>query len=265
MAVVLSTNFTGEPGTSFLGEGPFIVTRSVGLVAAHYGTAVRFIGDSGWLTYSFPSTTKRVFSRIYKISGAPSVNSQIFQVRSDSAALSSVSIRTTGQLAVHSGGSLGTVAAITTDPVPIGSEFRVVYTHDGSAFTVDVYPDRASTVPQQTIVGTVASGAFTTARDGNPTAGGLEGVTLDMSWPMDDNSSDPGTRRYVYLEADSKMGIVPKTVNAVVRDENMPAGTKTYSVDWGDGTSSGPQAGREFSHRFTKPGDWAMIPRVTVL
>ena len=114
----------------------------------------------------------------------------------------------------------------------------------------------------QTISGTITGGSITLTREGSPV--GLVAATLDLIWPVDDSASDPGLRQYVYLTADFTSGIIPKAVNVLVHDENMPAGTKTYTVDFGDGVTVGPQSSPNFAHTFTTGGTFPMIPRVDV-
>lgn len=265
MAIQMSDNFDGAPGESFLGDAHFSVTGAVALTPSHYGVGVRFAPGGGWIGQTpFPATAKRVFSRIYRLDKYPTSHSQIFQLR-NTGAVCTASLRTTGQLALNNGGSIATVAAISAAPMPLDQEFRVVFAVDGTTFTATVYPDTTSTTPTQTISGAITGGSITTTREGSPNApGGLPGANLDLIWPVDDSEGDPGLRKYVYLTTDSTSGIVPKKVTAEVHDENMPVGAKTYSVRWGDGTTSGPQAGRTFTHTFTTPGDWAMVPAVDV-
>lgn len=263
MAIVMSNNFEGEAGDNFLGDATYSVAGSVGLVASHYGVAARFsAGTSGYLEQTFNGTSFRVFSRIYRIAAAPTGHSQIFQARSATAPLFTVSIRTTGSLSLHSGGSISSALTNTPGPIPMGKEFRVVYLVNSTQVTASIFPDISSTEALYTISATVPGGAMTQTREGSPA--GPEGVAIDLAWPLDESAADPGPRQYVYMTPSATSGVIPKTITATVNSENLPSGTKAYSINWGDGSSSGPQSSNSFSHTFSKMGAWKMVPKVEV-
>lgn len=268
MSIVMSDNFDGAPGGTFLSDAYFTANTSLSLVASRFGVAVRIPAATiAYLTQAtFTGTTgPRVFSRIYKLSAAPTAVAQIFQVRSSGGAICTASIRTDGKLALHNTGSTGTVLAQTTASVPIGTEFRVVYTVNGTSFSATIYPDTTSTTPTQTIGPvTITGGTMVTTREGQPNAGGIVGATLDIAWPVDDDATDPGVRQYVRLDPSTVTGFAPKAITATVYDEGFPAGTKVYTVAWGDGATTGPQSSASFSHTFTAAGTYQMVATVDV-
>lgn len=266
MSLVMDHNFDGVAliGKAFLGDAVYSLGLGAPVYAAsHYGAGIKFpAGTQAFISEAFAGTTgPRVFSRILKISAAPAAAVQIWHARTASAKLAGAQIMPTGQLRIQSGdGSVNTTSAAS---VSIGSEFRLVLTVNGTTFTAAIYPDLVATTPTQTITCTLpAAGTMTNTREGATDAAASVDITL--AWPQDDSAADPGLRKYVYLTADLTTGIVPKTVNAVVHTENLPAagGTLTYTVDFGDGTVIGPQASPNFSHTFTVPGDAPMIPKV---
>lgn len=262
MTIVMSNNFDGNPGDSFLGDATFTATGPVMLGPSHYGVGVQFqAGVNNYIEQKFTGTTSRVFSRIYRLSANPSATTQIFQARSATGAICSAAIRNTGQVSLHNAGSLGTILASTT-PLPLGVDVRVVFTITGNTFGAVVYPDLTSTTAVSTITSTVTGGVIAAAREGNPSGNGVAASTLTLSWPVDDDTADPGPRQYVYLEPSATGGIVPAAVTAIVRDENLPGTTRAYSVDWGDGSTTGPQESNQFSHTFARAGEWQMTPRV---
>lgn len=275
MSISMSDNFVGTPGAAFTGDSVYSIVAGAGVFASsHYGVGVRCpAGGSLVMQESFTATTTRVFSRIYKLSGIPggSTGSNIFQVRTSPSGASpshTAAIAIDGRLRITSGS--GTVLGTSTAVLPIGVEFRVVYTISGTTFSAAIYPDITSTTPTQTLSGTITSVSIDRARDGVLTAGGLPTSTLDIIWPVDDTAVDPGLRKYVYVELDRVSGIVPLTVAATVKKENLPAvgGTLSYSIDWGDGSTSGPQAGASFTHTYDEAdlavnsGRWPVTPKV---
>lgn len=274
MSVVMSDNFVGSVGQPFTGDAVYSVVAGNGtFVASHYGVGVRgAAGGQMALQQTFTATTVRVFSRIYRLSAAPGGSgSNVFQVRTASGATPShtATINADGRLRINN--SSGTVLATSTNPVPFGTEFRVVYTLNGTLFSAAIYPDISSTTATQTLSGTITSTSMDAARDGVLTSGGMPNATFDLIWPVDDNATDPGLRKYVYVTLDKTSGIVPVTVTATISKENLPAvgGTISYSIDWGDGSTSGPQAGATFTHTYDESdlsvngGRWPVIPKVT--
>lgn len=269
MSLVMDNNFLGAPGDSFAGDAvySFVVGSSASLVASHYGVALRFPAATQRIVQeSFTSVTgPRVFSRIYRINGTPTATSDILQLRATAGgAAHKAQIGSTGRLSVVS--STGS-QSLSAAALPVGTEFRVVYTVNaaGTLFSAAIYPNITSTTPTETISVATTATAINALREGFITATGLgSGVTLDLAWPQDDNASDPGLRKYVYATVDKTSFIVPELVGVTVTDENMPAGTKTYKVNFGDGTTVGPQAGASFTHTYTAAGAYDIVPTVDV-
>lgn len=274
MTVAMSNNFNGVAGQPFTGDAVYTVVAGSGtFVASHYGVGVRgAAGGQMALQESFTASTVRVFSRIYRLSAAPGgTGSNVFQVRTGGGASPShtATINADGRLRINN--SAGTVLATSTNPVPFNTEFRVVYTINGTLFSAAIYPDISSTTPTQTLTGTITSTSIDAARDGVLTSNGMPNATFDLIWPVDDTSTDPGLRKYVYVTLDKTSGIVPVTVAATVFKENLPAagGTLSYSIDWGDGSTSGPQASASFTHTYDESdlsvngGVWPVVPKVS--
>ena len=268
MSVVMSNNFLGTAGQPFAGDSVYsIVVGDPVLVASHYGVAVRSAaGAQTIIRQAFtPTLGPRVFSRIYRISAAPSATSDILMLRtSTDTSLYSVQISNTGRLVLGRSGATTTGTAT----LPVGVEFRVVVTVNaaGTQLSAAVYPNISGTAPIDTFslaLSTPTSIGY--SREGLITVGGLgPGVTLDLAWPQDDDESDPGLRKYVYATVDKTSFIVPELVTVNVFDENLPAGTKTYTVNFGDGTTVGPQASATFTHTYTVAGTHSITPRADV-
>lgn len=257
----MDDNFDGPVGP-FAGDSFFAAAGSVSLVEGHYGRHARIAaGAAGRLDQTaFAGVTQRYFSRIYKRSANPGSSSQIFQIRSASAAIASASIRTSGQLAIHDAGTIGTNLDATATAVPTGELFRVEFHLNGTTFTATVYPDRFTTTPLDVITGTISGGTAVSTREGSPSA--YSGMDLEIAWPKDSNTAVPGLRRFAWLTADITSGLVPRTVNVEVNHENLPSTPTGFSMDWGDGDSDGPQGSAEFSHLFTTAGESAMVGTV---
>lgn len=270
MSLVMDHNFLGSPGDTFAGDAvySFVVGSNVTFVASHYGVALRFPAASQRIVQeSFTSVTgPRYFSRIYRITGTPTSTSDIWQLRATAGgAAHKAQISNTGRLTVaaSTGATATSVAAL-----PVGAEFRVVYALNaaGTQLTATIYPTVNATTPTETVTVATPAVAINALREGFITATGLgAGVTLDLAWPQDDNAADPGLRKYVYATVDKTSFIVPELVSVTVGAENMPAGAKTYSVDFGDGTIVGPQAGAAFTHTYTVAGEYDITPTVDVV
>jgi hypothetical protein len=257
MTVVMSDNFVGIAGQAFTGDSVYSPTGSPVFVASHYGVGVKcpattqtFISEA-----TFTGTSKRIFSRIYKLHGTPtSGNVTIFQPRTSAATAAQGQVDTAGKLRIYD--STSTITAVSTAALPQDTEFRVVYTINGTSFTAAIYPDISSTTPTQTLSITLGiSVTMVTVRDGIITAA-TAGLDVTIVWPVDDDTADPGLRVYVALALDISTGIIPKTVNATATVENAAAGTKAWTFTWGDGNTTGPQAGATASHNYTVAGSY---------
>ncbi len=207
MAVVLDNNFVDVAGTSFVSSGAY--SNVAGTPPLYADTA-----NPGVSALQFPaaqqsivgatitgSPTVRTFSRIWKITGgAPTATQcEVLQVRVGAARGVGLAIRSTGLVRIlNNDGS--TSMGTTTSTVPIGTEFRVTWTINGTAVTFAFYPDTTSTTPTQTIGPFTSSGqgAMTQERDGFITNTGLgAGIELHISWPKDESTTtDPGPRDY---------------------------------------------------------------------
>ena len=264
MSLVMSDNFVGSPGGAFTGDAVYnIQAGSPSLAACSYGVGVRFPAVAQTIIQEVFTATSgpRVFSRIYRINGTPTVGTDILRARlaSDGSGSWGVQINSTGKLVLYSHGSTQTVTS--TAALPVGVEFRVVYTLNaaGTTITAAIYPDLTSTTPTQTLSVTTTVQSISKINEGLITATGLgAGVTLDLIWPQDDNTADPGLRIYVAASLDLATGIVPKAVTATATVQNSPAGTKAWTFHWGDGATTGPQAGNTATHTYTVAGTYSV-------
>lgn len=256
MAIVMSKNFGGTIGQAYTGDEVFSAAGTPSVVAGPYGKAVRIpAGTQTWLGQaSFTGTTARVFSRIYRLSAAPTTRGQIFTIRTASASVAMACINTAGKLEV-AGTSKNSPLKAATTALPLNTWFRVVYILNGTSWQAVIYPDTSSTTPAETISGTITSASATLTREGPyDVVTGMPGADLDIAWPVDDDSGDPGLRVYVSVVLDVTLGVVPKTVTAAAAVTNPPAGTQAWTFDWGDGDTTGPQSSPEAEHEYTEPG-----------
>lgn len=265
MSLVLDRNFVGTVGAAFSDAAYTISAGSPVFGPSHYGVGARFpAGVQAHITESFTGTTgPRVFSRIVKFSGLPSAQVSFWTARTSGGRHAVAGLRTDGKIQLVSGAN-GAINASSTNTLPIGTEFRIVFTVNGTAFSAAVYPNLTSTTPTETVSITLpAAQTMVAAREG-ATDAAPTGCDITIAWPQDDNASDPGLRKYVYATVDKASFIVPELVTVTVADENLPAGTKTYSVDFGDGATAGPQASPTFTHTYTAPGSYNITPSADV-
>lgn len=210
MAIVLDHNFSGVAGSTFAGNAVFAVllgTQTVQDSARAAVKALRFAAGTQSVVQAAISggPTTRTMSRIGKISAAPTATSEILQVRSSSA-------RGAGLQVLGSAGNIGKLRIVdpngtaltgggtSSGTVPIGSEFRYSLSIAGTSVVAVAWTDTSAGA---TIVATCsatvsASTAMAFERDGLLTSGGFgAGVSFDMSWPQDsDSTTDPGPRNY---------------------------------------------------------------------
>lgn len=246
MAVVMQDKFTGTVGASFTGDSVYsnvAGTPPTYQAAANGLTALRFpAAAQSIIGESFTATTVRTFSRVYKLSAAPTANVEVLQTRSAAARGPTLSFSSANHLRIVTG--TAAVFLVTgTANLPIGTEFRVTFTVNGAALTATVFADTTTTTPLETISGTDPNGVTTmvSARDGFMAATGAgTGVTMDLTWPMDaDNTTDPGPRAYSTLASVTSTRTTAWTINAatsLIMSDNFTgtlgtafAGDSTYS------------------------------------
>lgn len=267
MSIVMSNNFRGAEGYRFEGDDVYsVVAGNPVFVASNYGLALRFPAERQTIIQqSFTPTLGRVFSRIYRIVGTPTTTADVFGMRSAAnGPMYTGQINTARRLVLFRSG----VSATSVNQLPVNVEFRVVFIVNptGTQLTATIFPNIASVVPTETVAITLSTPAtIGYTREGIFSAGGLgPGVTIDLAWPQDDTAADPGLRRYVYATVDKTSFIVPETVNVTVGEENLPPGTKTYTVNFGDGTTVGPQPTPEFTHTYSVAGEYDIVPTVDI-
>lgn len=266
MSLQLDKQFSGVDGATFTADADYAtVSGTPTFVACSYGQGLRFSsGASGYVQHLFTggaTTGPRYFSRIYKLSAYATNDTEVWQVRSSSGRGCGAQILgNDGRLRIIN--AAGGILATSTAGVPVGTEFRVVFYVNGTTFTATIYPNITSRTPTQVLSGSITSQSIDRTRDGRFTA--ASGGTLDFIWPQDDNASDPGPRVNVSVSLDISTGIVPKLVTATASVVNSPAGTKAWTFDWGDGTTTGPQASATATHTYTVAGTYNVVATLDV-
>jgi hypothetical protein len=210
--VVMSDDFTGSIGQPFAGDSVYTNLAGTAPTFAtngNGGKALRFAaGGQGIIQETFAGTSKRIFSRIYRLSAPVTVTSEVAQGRIGTARGPALSFRAGNVIGLlktdGSASNTGTVA------LPVGVDFRVTFVVDGVNLTAYVFPDTTTTTAQESLAGLIPAAVSMTAfRDGIVTAGALGGgVSLDVSWPVDDSTGEPGPRSY------PAYGVNPAQANA---------------------------------------------------
>ena len=205
MTLVLDRNWAGTSGSSYANadDADFDIVAGTAPTyqdSAHLGVkCLRFpvaaqgiIGET-----TFTGSTVRTISRIWRLSALPAQNGEVVQVRSSGGRGPGILITTAGKLIMANVN--GSSVKTSTGTIPVGTEFRIRFTVNGTALTIEWFADTTSTTPVETMTGT-SSGAVTmvTVRDGHLTVGGLgAGSYLEVSWPRDESTTtDPGPRTY---------------------------------------------------------------------
>lgn len=257
-SVETSHNWDGEPGDAFTGDTFYTASTALNQVASYYGVDVRIpAGVNAYLEQvAFDSATGTLYvGVIYTLSALPTSNAQIFQARSASGAVCTASVRTNGNIALHNGGSIATVLA-QGGPLPL-TMCRVVYSIVGTAFTAKIFPTRNSETASATIgPSTITGGSIVTVRHGNPAAGGIPSANLDIGPIMTSATTEPGKFWFVDFDMDPSDAYHDFTTTVTVSDEDGPAGSREYRVDWGDGEVTAWQTSPTFTKFIDEAGVW---------
>ena len=237
MATVMTDNFGGTLSSSFAGDAVYsnvAGTAPTYVADASYGQALQCPAASqSIIAETFSGTTERIFDRIYQLSGAATTAGVVFDVRTSSSIAKGL-FTASNKLQLQTGA--GVTLATSTNSLPTGAKFRVVYTINGTVWKADLYANDTTVTILETITGTISSTSVTAARDGFSTATGVgTGVTLNMAWPEDGDTTVPGPRPTVTAPgaptgATATAGNAQATVTWTAPSSNGNAPIISYTV-----------------------------------
>jgi hypothetical protein len=198
--IVMSDDFVGAIATAFVGDSIYLNLAGQSPAFAFNGAggkALRFsAAQQGIVQQLFTSTQKRVFDRIWRLSAAATKDCEVVQVRIGGGRGPACVLTSGNKLRLLK--TDGSASNTSTVSMPVGVDFRVCWTVDGTTLKAEIYADTTSTTPLETVTGVIPAAIDMTAgRDGIISAGGLgDGVTFDVSWPVDTSDINPGPRTY---------------------------------------------------------------------
>lgn len=124
------------------------------------------------------------------------------------------------------------------DPAGTSMTLSLWYGTNINGGTPDVGPNTYSYTPVATAQAANASSSGSLNRmDYGPSTAQSNALTVWMDGIVEDNAADPGPATNVVHTLSPASGITPTTVTATATGYGLPAGSRSWAFNWGDGTA----------------------------